>query len=205
MEEWRYSCAIINLGTRYRWVDRFTLQPLYPLGKGPPYPLDRMLGWPQSRSGCLGGGVEKISYHCRECNPDRPSRSPLLFRLSHPEPQTILVTTLKPVNNISNMSFFLVHANINLTLCSRVLVSRLREPYTRRGRITSPGCVVFPCLPRVDVGTSRRSGRTYNYTGGAGEGSRWKWRDILRGGRVKQVNLDNELLATNKKAWRTKT
>jgi hypothetical protein len=57
----------------------------------------------------------------------------------------------------------------------------------------------------VDVGISRRSRRTYNYTGGAGEGSRWIWRDILRGSRVKQVNLDIELLATNKKAWRTKT
>jgi hypothetical protein len=40
-------------------VVNFTLQPLYPQGKSPWYPLDRRLGVPHSRSG--RGGEEKIS------------------------------------------------------------------------------------------------------------------------------------------------
>jgi hypothetical protein len=32
---------ILDLGTRWRWVVSFTLQPLYPQGKGPWYPFDR--------------------------------------------------------------------------------------------------------------------------------------------------------------------
>jgi hypothetical protein len=42
--------AFFDLGTRCRWVVSFTLQPLYPQGKSSWYPLDRMLGEPQSRS-----------------------------------------------------------------------------------------------------------------------------------------------------------
>jgi hypothetical protein len=30
MEEWRYSCTIFDLGTKWRWVVSFTLRPLYP-------------------------------------------------------------------------------------------------------------------------------------------------------------------------------
>jgi hypothetical protein len=37
----------------------FTLQPLYPQGKSPWYPLDRRVGGPQSQSG--RGGLEKNS------------------------------------------------------------------------------------------------------------------------------------------------
>jgi hypothetical protein len=50
---------ILDLGTRWRWVVRFTPRPLYPQRKRPGYPLDRRLGGPQSRSGC--GGEEKNS------------------------------------------------------------------------------------------------------------------------------------------------
>jgi hypothetical protein len=54
---------------------------LYPQGKSPWYPLDRTLGEPQSRS--WRGGEEKNSQPRRESNPDRPVRSPALYRLSY--------------------------------------------------------------------------------------------------------------------------
>jgi hypothetical protein len=50
---------ILNLGTRWRWVVIFTLQPLYPQWKSPRYPLDSRLGGSHSRSG--PGGEEKNS------------------------------------------------------------------------------------------------------------------------------------------------
>jgi hypothetical protein len=52
--EWRYLSTILDLGTRWRWVVRFTAWPLYPLGKRSRYPLDRRLRGPQSRSGRCG-------------------------------------------------------------------------------------------------------------------------------------------------------
>jgi hypothetical protein len=54
MGEGRYSSTILYLGTRCRSVVSFTPRPLYPRGKNPRYPLDRRLGWPQSRSGRYG-------------------------------------------------------------------------------------------------------------------------------------------------------
>jgi hypothetical protein len=48
----------LDLGTSRRWVISFTLRPLYPREKSPPYPLDRRLGGPHSRSGRRG--EEKI-------------------------------------------------------------------------------------------------------------------------------------------------
>jgi hypothetical protein len=53
-------------------VVSFTPWPLYTQRKSPLYPLDRKLGGPQSRSG-----------RGRESNPDRPARSPALYRLSY--------------------------------------------------------------------------------------------------------------------------
>jgi hypothetical protein len=50
--EWRYSSS-------WRWVVSFMLRPLYPQGKKPWYPLNRMLGGPHSRSG--RGGEAKNS------------------------------------------------------------------------------------------------------------------------------------------------
>jgi hypothetical protein len=64
-------------------VVSFTPRPLYPQGKSPWYPLDRRLGGPQSRSG--RGGEEKNSQPppgIEPYNPDRPARSPALYRLS---------------------------------------------------------------------------------------------------------------------------
>jgi hypothetical protein len=71
MEEWRYSFTILDLGIRWRWVVSFTLQPLYPPGKSPRCPLDRML---QSRSGLCG--EERNLYPCRKSNPSHPAHSP---------------------------------------------------------------------------------------------------------------------------------
>jgi hypothetical protein len=44
MGEWRYSCTILDLGTRSRWVDSFMPLPLYPREKTP-------------RTYCAGGWV----------------------------------------------------------------------------------------------------------------------------------------------------
>jgi hypothetical protein len=55
-----------------------------PPRKSPWYPLDRRLGRPQSRSG--RGGEEKNSQSSpgiEPHNPDRPARSPALYRLSY--------------------------------------------------------------------------------------------------------------------------
>jgi hypothetical protein len=39
MRECRNSYTILDLGTRRRWVIRFTTRPLYPRGKNPQYQL----------------------------------------------------------------------------------------------------------------------------------------------------------------------
>jgi hypothetical protein len=58
---WGSGCidpCFLDLSTNWRWVVRFTPQPLYPRGKNPWYPLARRLGGPQSWSGWRG--EEKI-------------------------------------------------------------------------------------------------------------------------------------------------
>jgi hypothetical protein len=65
-------------------VVSFTPRPLYPQEKSLWYPLDRRLGGPQSRSGRRGG--EKNSQPppgIEPYYPDRPARSPALYRLSY--------------------------------------------------------------------------------------------------------------------------
>jgi len=52
-----------------------------PQGKSPWYPLDRRLGGPQSRSE-HSDGEENNSQP--GINPNRPHRSPALYRLSYP-------------------------------------------------------------------------------------------------------------------------
>jgi hypothetical protein len=48
---------ILNLSTRWKWVVSLTPRSLYPLGKSPWYPLDKMLGGPQSRKGWVCGNM----------------------------------------------------------------------------------------------------------------------------------------------------
>jgi hypothetical protein len=57
MRECKDSATILDLGTKWKWVVRFTLGSLYSLEKSPRYPLDRRLGGLQSRSRFCG--VEK--------------------------------------------------------------------------------------------------------------------------------------------------
>jgi hypothetical protein len=52
MEEWRYSSTILDLDTGWKWMVSF--MPL------PPYPLDRRLDGPQSRSGLCGEEINLI-------------------------------------------------------------------------------------------------------------------------------------------------
>jgi hypothetical protein len=51
MGELRYSSAILDFGTRRRWVVSFTPPVALPRGKSPPNILDRRLDGPESRSG----------------------------------------------------------------------------------------------------------------------------------------------------------
>jgi hypothetical protein len=79
MGEWRYSFAILKLGTRWRRVFSFTPRPLYPWGKIPRYPLDMRLGGPQGQSGYYR--EEEISCPYRESNPDSSAVQPLVWSL----------------------------------------------------------------------------------------------------------------------------
>jgi hypothetical protein len=63
--------CILDSGTRLRWVVSFTPWPLYPQGKSPWYPLDRRLGWPQSRS--WYGGEERNSQNLPGLQPQSSS------------------------------------------------------------------------------------------------------------------------------------
>jgi hypothetical protein len=69
---------IIDLGTRWRWVVSFTPWPLYPQGKSPPYPLDRRLSGPQSRSG--HGAEVKNSQPHRDSNSNHSTVQPVVSR-----------------------------------------------------------------------------------------------------------------------------
>ena len=69
---------ILNLGTRWRWVVSFMLQPLYSQRKKPLYPLNMSLGWARSRFGRFGRGK---NYFCRDSNPAQ-SAPCLVIRLS---------------------------------------------------------------------------------------------------------------------------
>jgi hypothetical protein len=62
----------------------FTPRPPYSQGKNPWYPLNKRLGGPQSHPG--RGGEEKNSQPppgIKPYNPDRPARSPALYRLNY--------------------------------------------------------------------------------------------------------------------------
>jgi hypothetical protein len=55
MVEWRFSCTILDIGTRWRRVVSFAPITLYIREKRPRNPFDRRLGVPQNRSGCYEG------------------------------------------------------------------------------------------------------------------------------------------------------
>jgi hypothetical protein len=76
------SPRILDLGSRWTPVVSFTPRPLYPQGKTAPYPLDRRLGGPQSRSG--HGEEEKIPSSCRYSNPRSSSSLPDAMIVSYP-------------------------------------------------------------------------------------------------------------------------
>jgi hypothetical protein len=66
----KYSSTVLDLGTRWRCVARFTLLRLYPLQKGPRYPLSRRPNGPQSRSRRCG--IEKIIVAYRPVAREKP-------------------------------------------------------------------------------------------------------------------------------------
>jgi hypothetical protein len=54
MGEWMYRSTLLDLGTSWRWVVRFTSLPLYPRGKSLRHPLDMRLSGHRNRSGRRG-------------------------------------------------------------------------------------------------------------------------------------------------------
>jgi hypothetical protein len=102
-------------------VVSFTPQPLYPQGKSPWYPLDRRLGGPQSRSG--RGDEAKNSQPppgIEPLNPDRPARSPALYRLSYHGSylQRHKYFNLSITGNADNYFLFqMQNVNIRTSLC----------------------------------------------------------------------------------------
>jgi hypothetical protein len=52
--EWRYSCTILDLGTRLEVSGQLHTLATLPQGKDPRFPLDRTLGESQSWSGHCG-------------------------------------------------------------------------------------------------------------------------------------------------------
>jgi hypothetical protein len=50
MLQWRYDLNHANVGSTWGLLERFTLRPLYPRGKSPPYPSHRRLGGTQGWS-----------------------------------------------------------------------------------------------------------------------------------------------------------
>jgi hypothetical protein len=105
MWEWMYRSCVLDLSTSWRWVVSFMPQQLYPYGKSPWYPLDR-LGGPRNRSGkcvsaklvpafvawsaqqILNGKCEqekKILLCLNQCHPlGHPARSQSLYWLHYP-------------------------------------------------------------------------------------------------------------------------
>jgi hypothetical protein len=65
---------ILNIGTGWRWVNRFTSRSIYPQGKCPRSLLERRLGGLQTRSG--RPGEEKNPWLYRESNLGRTAHSP---------------------------------------------------------------------------------------------------------------------------------
>jgi hypothetical protein len=83
--EWSYNYAILDLGTRWKWVVSFTPLPLYRQENTLRYPLDGWLGGPRSRcERCW----EKKNLALRGMVPRRSSPEPVtvpteLSRLQH--------------------------------------------------------------------------------------------------------------------------
>jgi hypothetical protein len=74
--EMRYDSAILDLGSRWRWVVCFTILPLYSWGMDSRYPLDRRLGGSQSLYG--GCGEDKNLFQLPGIKPQflgRPARN----------------------------------------------------------------------------------------------------------------------------------
>jgi hypothetical protein len=112
MGEWKYSTTILDLGIARRWMIGFSRRPCYHLGNSSRYPLDRMLGGPQSQSGRCGERKNVLSLQGIESQPYSPS----LYRLSYPNSWIWSLARLKsfciPVTMIRTSD-----ANVYVTWC----------------------------------------------------------------------------------------
>jgi hypothetical protein len=99
--EWKYSSAILDLGTGWSWEVSF-MPWVYPHGKGPQHPLSSRLVGPESQSGHCG--VENISCPYWESKACCPARSEVLYLLSYPgsfvctnwhSPSNLMINTIR--------------------------------------------------------------------------------------------------------------
>jgi hypothetical protein len=72
--EWRYSYTILDLVTKWRRVVNFTPRPVYPVERAPG--AHCIGGWVGPRAGLDAVKKRKISFSCRESNPDHPAVTP---------------------------------------------------------------------------------------------------------------------------------
>jgi hypothetical protein len=86
MKEWRYSCTIFDLGTRWRWVVSFAPWSLFPREI---VSSTHWIGdWVGLRASLDAMEMRKI-FHCRESNSECPAYSPSLYRVSYPNAQGV--------------------------------------------------------------------------------------------------------------------
>jgi hypothetical protein len=123
MGVWMYRYSFSWSRHSLRWVVSFTARPLYPRGKSPRYPLDRILGGPQSRS--RRRKEEKILGRSGTRTP-----TPRSFR---PQPGAIPTTLLldsffrHPVKFIAQNHPNIRHCKPNLCIWQRVTNTRKVE------------------------------------------------------------------------------
>jgi hypothetical protein len=108
MGEWRYSSAILYLGSGWRCMVSFTPRPLYLQGNSPLYPLSRRLAGPPSRSG----------RYEEEKNFLRPSRIELLL-LGRPVRSLVTIPTALSKSQVGN-SLYLYKLHCYWEVCVKL-------------------------------------------------------------------------------------
>jgi hypothetical protein len=119
---------------------------LYPRGKSPRYPLDRILRGPQSRCGCCGEENNLLPLHGIEARFLRcPASSPSLYRLCYPG---YLFTSIYLLFNDAFIYKITQHLIISL-------VNNEQERYRKRG--CGIICSIMSTLAWNNMRTSQKS------------------------------------------------
>jgi hypothetical protein len=124
MGEWRYSSTILHLGTRWRWMVRFTPRPLYPWRKSSGCPFDRRMAGPQSRSGQCG---------VKSLNPAR-NRNP-----------AVQPVACRYLGSYTSSLVFILKRYLNTPLEGPKIITRTRA--ARRARAIPQACCCIFAFP----------------------------------------------------------